>query len=457
MAGKLLGRMGVAGFALALLLAGGVVFGFSALRELDRTSATLWAVVHHNADAVISAAQLHVGTDRAALLSRDYLLYGDDEARRAALAYDREFDAEWQELAGLAQDPGSRRLLSQILALKEELRDIDAERFAARTAAERAQVRTRTEKLREELQRQIGPLHTQLDDAEEAVFEQAKSAAWAAEHRGRLQLGIVALSGLALTVVVTLFLMRVLGQLAGSRKELEALNARLLGRNRELDAFGGRVAHDLRNLLGPVALAASMLERGSSRPEIVSRVAERLQSIVRRSNTLIEDLLSFSRAGQPADGHARASLAQAVHDAVEDLEPNARAVDARVEVDVPEAMVACAPGLLHTLLVNLVGNAIKFLDGCPTREVRITSRVAGEMAEIAVADTGPGIPEEARHQLFTPFYRVPGTRAAGTGIGLATVSRIVEAHQGTVEVESALDHGSVFRVRLPLLETPAAV
>ena len=70
--------------------------------------------------------------------------------------------------------------------------------------------------------------------------------------------------------------------------------------------------------------------------------------------------------------------------------------------------------------------------------------------ELSIADTGPGIPADALPRIFEPFYRVPGTQTPGTGIGLATVHRIVEARGGSVTVESRMRHGSVFRVRLPL-------
>jgi signal transduction histidine kinase len=66
-----------------------------------------------------------------------------------------------------------------------------------------------------------------------------------------------------------------------------------------------------------------------------------------------------------------------------------------------------------------------------------------------VADTGPGIPRESLGRIFEPFYRVPGAQAPGTGIGLATVSRIIEAHSGGIEVRSTPGQGTTFTVRLP--------
>jgi signal transduction histidine kinase len=99
----------------------------------------------------------------------------------------------------------------------------------------------------------------------------------------------------------------------------------------------------------------------------------------------------------------------------------------------------------------LLGNALKFIEGCERREISITARCSGGSCEIAIKDTGPGIPEPDRARIFEPFYRVPGVRAPGQGIGLATVERIVHAHGGTIEVESELGVGTTFRVHLPAL------
>jgi signal transduction histidine kinase len=101
-------------------------------------------------------------------------------------------------------------------------------------------------------------------------------------------------------------------------------------------------------------------------------------------------------------------------------------------------------------VANLLGNALKFVDGCPVRHVAVTARMEAGAAEIVVEDSGPGIPRESLARIFEPFYRVAGSKAPGTGIGLATVRRIVDAYGGTVEVDSEPGFGSVFRVRLPL-------
>jgi signal transduction histidine kinase len=224
---------------------------------------------------------------------------------------------------------------------------------------------------------------------------------------------------------------------------------RIEASNRDLDAFAGRIAHDVRNVLAPLAVAPWTLRHARDQPAL-DKLAGQLERGVRHSAALIEGLLAFSRAGHSPDKDAAASLAKVVHDVADECSAAARTVNATLEVDVPALVIACPPGLLHLIVANLMGNALKFLDGCPVRQVVVSARGHEERAELVVRDTGPGIPRDSLARIFEPFYRVPGSRAAGTGIGLATVRRIVDAYGGTVTVESELGRGSVFRVLLPL-------
>jgi signal transduction histidine kinase len=121
------------------------------------------------------------------------------------------------------------------------------------------------------------------------------------------------------------------------------------------------------------------------------------------------------------------------------------------------------PGRLRQVLVNLVGNAIKFTEPDGSIAVRATGLPDGG-AVIEVADTGVGIVEAELPLIFDRFYRGSGAneaRGAGSGLGLAIVKSIVDMHHGTIEVESRLGHGSRFVVRLPrdpqeVVQPPAA-
>jgi len=243
--------------------------------------------------------------------------------------------------------------------------------------------------------------------------------------------------------------------LGRQRRQLEEYLARIERSNRDLDAFAGRVAHDLRNALGPIALIAAALREARERPDAVARMASQLGETVRRSRGLIDGLLAFSRPVQSPDGDQSASVATMANDVLEERAPLVSRVAAEIDVAVEDLQVLCPPGLLHVVGANLIGNALKYLEGRPVRRVRIAARVDGDWVEFAVEDTGPGIPANALPYVWQPFYRVPGTAAPGSGIGLATVRRIVEAHGGQVGAESEVGRGSVFRVRLPLAGLPA--
>jgi signal transduction histidine kinase len=199
-----------------------------------------------------------------------------------------------------------------------------------------------------------------------------------------------------------------------------------------------------------------MLHEVRGRPESVGRLADQIGTAVQRSGLLIDGLLGFSRAGHGGADEAT-SVRTSVAAALDDLASVVERLGASIEVDVPDLEVRCAPGLFHIVVANLVGNALKFMAECPVRRVRIAASAAEGWCELVVADTGPGIPREALARIFEPFYRAPGNTAAGTGIGLATVQRIVEGRGGMVTVESEHGRGTIFRVRLPLCVRHVAV
>jgi signal transduction histidine kinase len=171
----------------------------------------------------------------------------------------------------------------------------------------------------------------------------------------------------------------------------------------------------------------------------------------------MDALLTFSRANQPTDLQARASLRSAMAAVVEEFDLRLAQADATIDADIDDLEVHCAPALLHVLIANLVDNAVKFLRERPERRVRVTSRIVRGGCELQIEDSGPGIPDDVRERIFEPFFRVPGTAAAGTGIGLATVRRIVDACGGRITLDSTVGIGSSFRVWLPLAQNSLGV
>jgi signal transduction histidine kinase len=244
-------------------------------------------------------------------------------------------------------------------------------------------------------------------------------------------------------------------RIARYETDLSAYARDLEQRNRDLDAFAGRVAHDLKNALGPIVMTPAMLRQSSERPDKVLQIADRTERCSRKATAVIDALLAFSRAAQGTGSEESGALRPVVRNVVEELAPLAARLEASIEVeDIPDVHLRCSPGLLHIVLANLCGNAVKYLEGQTERRVRVSARGEGSSCRIEVEDSGPGIPKDALGKIFQPFFRVEGTRVPGAGIGLATVRRIVDARGGRIEVASVEGRGSRFIVWLPIAQAP---
>lgn len=217
-------------------------------------------------------------------------------------------------------------------------------------------------------------------------------------------------------------------------------------------AFLGGVAHDLRNPLAALRMAASALERGGNCS--AGRERRMLDVIGRQLGHLermVGDFLDISRieAGrlelrlEPQDLRPLVDRAAALFKSASPRHPIA------VHLPPEAVLVQCDPLRVEQVLVNLISNAIKYSpDG---GEVTLTAANAREGAIVSVRDRGVGLSEAERHRLFEPFSRVGLSQEAipGAGLGLYVVRRIVQAHGGRVEVDSEPGSGSTFRVVLP--------
>lgn len=113
--------------------------------------------------------------------------------------------------------------------------------------------------------------------------------------------------------------------------------------------------------------------------------------------------------------------------------------------DIP--LVTCAPSQINQVFLNLLVNAAQAIEGEGT--ITITTRVKGKHVEVAITDTGKGIPDDVLPRIFEPFFTTKEV-GEGTGLGLAISYQIVEQHGGTLTVESAVGHGTCFTVSLPV-------
>ena len=233
-------------------------------------------------------------------------------------------------------------------------------------------------------------------------------------------------------------------------RAVEELQQSAERRATELDAFATRMAHDIRNPLAAAGLIFDDIGRHAGADERLLRAAERGRRAIAHTAGVVEALLDFARAGaRPASG-ATASPADVAEEIATLMRARAAQVGADVQVRAAcRARVACSAGMLSSALGNLVGNALTYVEGAAERKVTIAVECDADEVRIAVADSGPGLPPGLDPAtLFQPYVRGPQARGRGLGLGLSTVSRIVEAHGGRVGVDSSAA-GCRFWVTLP--------
>ncbi len=206
------------------------------------------------------------------------------------------------------------------------------------------------------------------------------------------------------------------------------------------------IAHEVRNPLSGIAGFAALLreELGDDSPHV--NYVDKIIAGVQKLNRSVTSLLEYARdlRHQPRPGDLGALLTETIDFFRMDL--HTRNSASKVELQLPNRPVMCAFDRenLGGALVNLLKNADEAMPDGGTISVSITAKK--EKVLLSVADQGTSIPADIREKIFTPFFT---TREGGTGLGLALVKKVVDAHQGTIAVDSHHGEGSVFRIELP--------
>jgi len=219
--------------------------------------------------------------------------------------------------------------------------------------------------------------------------------------------------------------------------------------------FVANVSHELRTPLSLIKSASeTLLDGGKEDPAALAKFLGIIDKHAHRLALLIDDLLLLSTLDSGGLRLDRQPLPfrATVQEAIDDLQPRARARGTTLENSVPPALVGLADGeRMRQVIFNLIDNAIKY--GRPGGKTTVGGRMLPNgRIEIAVVDDGPGIPEEAQERIFERFYRVDKARSreqGGTGLGLAIVKHVIQAHGGEVRVESEPGSGSAFIFTLP--------
>jgi len=229
-----------------------------------------------------------------------------------------------------------------------------------------------------------------------------------------------------------------------------------LGQHQRLIAMGemaAGLAHQIRTPLASSLLFAAQLKNTRLDNHARSQLADKVTERLRQLESLISDMLIFSRTGY--SGQECVSVATLFVELENQIAGLCQQRDIQLVVmcETPTQEIKGNPRILGSALLNLANNAIQAMgkeNDQPSRLTLLARNGVCNTVELCVVDNGPGIPENIQHELFKPFFT---TRNDGTGLGLAVVKAVAQAHGGCVRMESIPAQGSEFILQLPIVGT----
>jgi signal transduction histidine kinase len=438
-------------WAFGLIIGGFVLTYLISIKEMQNTQTNVQLIVERALRSIELASELSREIDQKRLLFDAHIVETDGatmkqieeqianaDARISATiqAYEPTIidDAEratWQEV---------QRRIAAVQPKIAKILDLSRERRGAEARA---------------AMKNLEPEFHAIDQAAEALtrINHAHADSEMASIQALQGIAIIVLTLLAAaTTVFALLTARWVTRLVTQREsQMRDATAQLEEHNRELDAFAGRVAHDLRSPLTAINLAAFAMQETSD--DVTTGVFRRS---VRQMETIIQDLLTLSRISAEISG-ASCQTAAVAASLEEDLRPQVEAVGGVARIHVAAATVSCSEGLLRQVLWNLGENAVKYRRPGVCLEVEIRGRVVPHAYEFNISDNGSGMSATEVQHVFDAFYRGEQAQSTpGTGLGLSIVKRVVEASGGSISVHSVPGRGTTFKIILPLAISKAA-
>ncbi len=241
-------------------------------------------------------------------------------------------------------------------------------------------------------------------------------------------------------------------EICNLNQELRQNVAELAVVNQELEAFSYSVSHDLRAPLRHINGFTDLLQKkvASTLDEKNRRYLKTISESAKRMGNLIDDLLAFSRMGRTEMLNTRVSLEQLVREVQQDLQPDVEGRDIVWEID-PLPEVQGDSSMLRLVIVNLIANAVKYTRTRVKAQIKIGC-FPGQQDEMVffMRDNGVGFDMQYANKLFGVFQRLHCTEEfEGTGIGLATIRRIIHRHGGRTWAEGVVEEGATFYFSLP--------
>lgn len=236
-----------------------------------------------------------------------------------------------------------------------------------------------------------------------------------------------------------------------SRNQMQQLNQRLQKLNEYKDEFIGMASHELKTPITVIKNHLQLLGLKISEEELKSSVSKAINSVDKLS-TLVSDLLDVSKIeGEKLQlNYSRFDVVDLISDSIQNLQITESTHQIIFNKQSESIIVNADKQRIEQVIINLLTNAIKYSPDAEKVVVKVTSENSEVM--ISVTDFGIGIPEELQNKVFSRFFRAEGlsTAYSGLGIGLFISKDIVERHQGTIWVESEVDEGSTFYIKLPV-------
>jgi two-component system sensor kinase FixL len=211
----------------------------------------------------------------------------------------------------------------------------------------------------------------------------------------------------------------------------------------KLGEMAAVIAHEVKNPLagirGAIQVFGSQMAQGGANTQILPEIVARIDAL----DQMMKDLLLFARPPKPR--RAPTDLIPLVKTTVSLLSEDPALHDVDIEVDGAAPPVSADPDMLRVVFQNLLINSAHAMQG--KGRIRVAVNAVDTNCQVAFIDAGPGIPAEIREKIFTPFFT---TKSRGTGLGLPTVKRLVEAHNGQVVLDCPLAGGTTVVIRLPM-------
>lgn len=220
---------------------------------------------------------------------------------------------------------------------------------------------------------------------------------------------------------------------------------------RGLRSFAGMVSHDLSGPLRNTAGLASVAleEYRAGHPADTERCLEMIRMEAMRASTMVHDLLHLARVEHGPPDLVPVDMQALVKDCLDSLALQFPNAEEAVRAD-PLPVVKADASLMQHVVMNLVGNALKFGTGHSALRVQLNALREGGFWRFTVSDNGPGFDPAKLGELFQPFSRLDESKIGGTGLGLTVVKRVVESHGGSVGAASAPGEGARFWWTLPV-------